>query len=91
MTIEMVGIHWHADHAFIIEVQQIRPLGEYAYAARLVKLQWFAEATVGVALEMPLIAANYGRTAEQAEDQMVCAVKAYLDGKFVNNDGYAAP
>lgn len=76
-----MGLHQHAGHSFIIDVQKIRPLGEDNYAAKLVRLHRHVENAPGIDLEVPLLPEKYGVTASQAEGRMIRTVKAYLEGK----------
>jgi len=77
-----MGLHTHADHSFIIDVQKIRPLGEYEYAATLVRLHRHRrDDAPGEELEVPILGEQYGVTSGQAESRAIRVVKAYLDGK----------
>ncbi len=76
-----MGFHKHGIYSFRVNVQRMMVIGGHNFVADITALRRHGSSGAAEAeLEVPMIAEQYGETAQEAEGRAITAMREWLTG-----------
>lgn len=74
-----MGFHKYGNYSFTIAVQKMSLIGGESFVADITALRRHAQSGAATTLDVPIVAEQYGETAQDAELRSITAVCRWLD------------
>jgi hypothetical protein len=75
-----MGFHKHGIYSFGVSVQRMMVIGGHNFVADITALRRHGVSGAADELDVPVIAEQYGETAQEAEGRAVTAMREWLTG-----------
>ena len=75
-----MGFHKHGVYSFHVSVQRMVVIGGDNFVAEIIALRRHGISGAARDLEVPVIAEQYGATAQEAEGRVIQAMRDWLEG-----------